>query len=100
MVLKRLLDMEFYEIRCKYRKNNRSKLIYYRRMQIDKKNYFFKKKVLITGGTGMIGMELSRMLMLLGAQVSVVSLDKIKYFNEIKYYRKDLTNICKLFSNV
>lgn len=59
-------------------------------MQIEKNNYFFKKKVLVTGGTGMIGMELTKMLILLGAKVSVVSLDKIKYFNKVKYYRKDL----------
>ena len=39
---------------------------------------FKDKKVLVTGGTGLIGRAVSRLLLEIGAQVRVVSLDKDK----------------------
>ena len=39
-------------------------------------NYFKNKNILITGGTGLIGMPLAQMLIDLGAKILIVSLDK------------------------
>jgi GDP-L-fucose synthase len=39
---------------------------------------FKNKKILITGGTGLIGMPLAQMLIDMGAKVSIVSLDNLK----------------------
>ena len=39
-------------------------------------NYYKNKKILVTGGTGLIGVPLVKKLVRLGAKVSVVSLDK------------------------
>jgi FlaA1/EpsC-like NDP-sugar epimerase len=36
------------------------------------KSYFHQKKVIVTGGTGLIGREVSRLLLELGADVKVV----------------------------
>ena len=38
-------------------------------------NYFHKKKILVTGGTGLIGIPLVKKLLLMGAEVTVASLD-------------------------
>lgn len=53
---------------------------------------FFKgKKVLVTGGTGMVGVSLTKMLVNKGASVTVVSLDKTNPFDkEVLYIYKDL----------
>ena len=40
-------------------------------------NYFYKKDVLVTGGTGMIGREVVKILCDAKAKVTVVSLDDI-----------------------
>lgn len=58
-------------------------------MKLDKK-FYHNKKILITGGSGMIGYQLSKILLDLGAIVTVVSLDNIKIFKNIKYLKCDL----------
>ena len=61
------------------------------------KSYFKKKKILITGGTGLIGRPLTSYLKYLGAKVTVVSLDKIKPMPGIKFIYGNLNdyNFCK-----
>ena len=54
-------------------------------------NIFENKKVLITGGTGMVGMSLCKMLLEKNAEVTLVSLDDVKV--ELKntiFIKKDL----------
>ena len=52
---------------------------------------------LVTGGTGMIGGEVVRLLKLMGAKVTCVSLDKLKPIKGVKYVYGDLSdyNFCK-----
>jgi GDP-L-fucose synthase len=60
-------------------------------------NYFNKKRVLVTGGTGLIGIPLVEKLNKLGARVRVVSLDTESVFEEdIEFIRGDLCdkNLC------
>ena len=61
------------------------------------KLYFKKKKILITGGTGLIGRPLTNYLKNLGAKVTVVSLDKIKPMPGIKFIYGNLNDykFCK-----
>ena len=55
------------------------------------KKFYKGKKVLITGGTGLIGTQLTRILVNYGCKVSVVSLDKPKSLDKrVKFFRKDL----------
>jgi GDP-L-fucose synthase len=54
---------------------------------------FDGKKVVVTGGTGLIGREVSRLLVEFGAQVRVVSLDKVKLDPKIDLVYGDLTNL-------
>lgn len=58
---------------------------------------FDNKKVLITGGTGLIGREIAKILSEAGSRVTVVSLDNIKISSTIKHVYGDLTdfNFCK-----
>ena len=52
---------------------------------------FSNKKVLITGGTGLIGVALTNMLVKLKDNVTVVSLDNSNPFGkDVKYLKKDL----------
>ena len=54
-------------------------------------NFYKNKKILITGGTGMIGIALTNSLLKEGAIVTVVSLDKIKIRKKnLKIINKDL----------
>lgn len=62
------------------------------------KKFYKNKKILITGGTGMIGMQLTNYLIGLEAKVTVVSLDKnVKFKDNIKFVNADLRdrNVCK-----
>ena len=61
---------------------------------------FIRKKVLVTGGTGLIGRQIVDILVDAGAKVSIVSLDKSKPNNKAKYIYGDLTNFnfCKKVS--
>ena len=54
---------------------------------------FFKKKILVAGGTGLIGQQITRQLIDLGAEVSVCSLDKEQLAPKgIKdYFKLDMT---------
>ena len=70
-------------------------------------SYFKNKKILITGGTGLIGMPLAQMLINLGAKISIVSLDKKPKLNgKFKFLKKDLREfknclqICKNQGNL
>ena len=55
------------------------------------KNFYKNKKILITGGTGLIGRQLSNILLSYKADVTAVSLDKPDNFNKrIKFIKKDL----------
>ena len=55
------------------------------------KKFYKGKKVLITGGTGLIGTQLTRILVNYGCKVSVVSLDKPKSLDKrVKFFQKDL----------
>ena len=68
------------------------------------KKFYKNKKILITGGTGMIGVQLTNYLIDLGAKVIIVSLDKnIKFKKKVKFIRADLRNInncLKIFKNI
>ena len=57
---------------------------------------FCGKRVLITGGTGLIGREISN-IMVTGAEVTSVSLDQIEINNSVNEVIGDLTdyNFCK-----
>jgi GDP-L-fucose synthase len=57
-------------------------------------NYFKDKKILITGGTGMIGVALANKLLRQGAILTVVSLDDINPFkeNNVIFRKLDLRN--------
>lgn len=60
-------------------------------------NEFNNKKILITGGTGLIGREIASILHGAGSKVTVVSLDKIVINKNINHIYGDLTdfNFCK-----
>ena len=66
---------------------------------IDKKilRKFARKKVLITGGTGLIGRQVVKILCDAGAKVTIVSLDKIVVDRRAKHIFGDLTDysFCK-----
>lgn len=58
--------------------------------------FFAKKNVLITGGTGLIGRQVVDLLCMAGANCRIVSLDKIKTHPEANHVYGDLTdfNFC------
>lgn len=66
---------------------------------IDKKvlNNFKGKKILVTGGTGLIGRQVVSLLKDAGAKITVVSLDKITLPHKLKIVYGDLTDFefCK-----
>jgi GDP-L-fucose synthase len=59
--------------------------------------FFHGKNCVVTGGTGMIGREIAITLVEAGANVRVISLDKIKVHEKIDHVYGDLTdfNFCK-----
>ena len=59
-------------------------------------NFYKNKKVLVTGGTGLIGRQLVDILLSYGSKVSVVSLDAPKNLDKkVKFIKKDL----RIFDN-
>jgi GDP-L-fucose synthase len=62
-------------------------------MNENHKDFFNNKRVLITGGTGLIGREVTNILRSLGAIVSVASLDSIKLHDDVEYVFGDLTDL-------
>ena len=55
---------------------------------------FNNKVILVTGGTGMIGIQLTKYLLEYGANVTIVSLDSgIKFKKKVKFIKTDLRNI-------
>ena len=59
---------------------------------INKKNFFYKKNILVTGGSGMIGRQLVNLLLKLGAKVNVVAMDEKVNIKDVYYKKKDLRN--------
>ncbi len=61
---------------------------------------FKNRSVLVTGGTGLVGRQIVRLLAEQGARVVVVSLDKIKVHPKAQHVHGDLTdfNFCKKIS--
>ena len=56
--------------------------------------FFKNKKILVTGGTGLIGIQLVKELLSIKAKVSVVSLDrKHNLPSNVKFFKKDLRSI-------
>lgn len=53
-------------------------------------NFYFNKNVLITGGTGLIGIQLAKKLKSLGANLTIVSLDNPKILKDFTIIKKDL----------
>ena len=51
------------------------------------------KRALVTGGTGMIGREIVRLLLDHGCQVTSVSLDELKLDSRAKYIKGDLSDL-------
>jgi GDP-L-fucose synthase len=56
------------------------------------KNFLNRKKVLVTGGTGMIGRELVRILLDNNCDVTCISLDNLKIEKKVKYIKGDLSD--------
>ena len=61
------------------------------------KNFFKNKNCLVTGGTGMIGREIAKILVACESNVRIISLDKIKIHDRIDHVYGDLTSFdfCK-----
>ena len=66
-------------------------------------NFYKNKKVLVTGGTGLIGTPLVKMLLKFGSKVTVVSLDenkkKIKDYKFLKLDLREFSNCVKACKN-
>ena len=56
-------------------------------------SFFSNKRCLITGGTGLIGREIAKILLDFGAIVRIVSLDHIHIHDEIEHVYGDLTDL-------
>lgn len=58
---------------------------------------FVSKNVLVTGGTGLIGRQIVDILVQTGANIRIVSLDKLNVNENVKHFFGDLTdfNFCK-----
>lgn len=57
------------------------------------KKDFQNKKVLVTGGTGLIGSEVTSQLLELGSKVKVVSLDNLQNKKDVEFINGDLTDL-------
>ncbi len=56
-------------------------------------NEFRSKKVLVTGGTGLIGRQVVDLLIKDGAILTIASMDDLKFHNHGRYFRADLRKI-------
>lgn len=54
---------------------------------------FSGKDVLVTGGTGLIGRQVVKLLLESGANVTIISLDNLKPYHDAQYVRGDLTDL-------
>lgn len=54
---------------------------------------FIDKKILVTGGTGLIGRQVLEILQKIGTEVTSVSLDNVRPINGVKYITADLSEI-------
>jgi GDP-L-fucose synthase len=62
-------------------------------MQNELSNFFLNKRCLITGGTGLIGREIAKILLDFGAIVRVVSLDRLHIDDKVEHVYGDLTDL-------
>jgi len=62
-------------------------------METELLNYFSNKNCLITGGTGLIGREIAKILVEAGARVRVVSLDRVEIHPQVEHVYGDLTDL-------
>jgi len=62
-------------------------------VETDFLRYFSNKNCLITGGTGLIGREIARILVEAGARVRVVSLDRVQINSQVEHVYGDLTDL-------
>jgi GDP-L-fucose synthase len=62
-------------------------------METELLNYFSSKNCLITGGTGLIGREIAKILVDAGAKVRVVSLDRVNVHPQVEHVYGDLTDL-------
>lgn len=56
-------------------------------------SFFENKKILITGGTGLIGRAVTNELLNLGAQIKIVSMDSIQIADDVEFINGDLTDL-------
>lgn len=56
-------------------------------------NEFRNKKVLVTGGTGLIGRQVVDLLVKDGANLTIATMDNLKFHNHERYFRADLTDL-------
>lgn len=54
--------------------------------------FFLKKRVLVTGGTGMIGRQVIKLLQTANCEITCVSLDDLSWNDGVKYVKADITN--------
>ena len=55
--------------------------------------FFFKKRVLVTGGTGMIGRQVLKLLKAANCEITCVSLDDLSWDDGVKYLKADITKV-------
>lgn len=56
-------------------------------------NEFYNKRVLVTGGTGLIGRQVVDLLVKGGANLTIACLDDLKFHSHGRYFRADLTDM-------
>ena len=52
--------------------------------------FFSKKRVLVTGGTGMIGRQVIKLLKTASCEITCVSLDDLSWNDGVKYLKADI----------
>ena len=56
-------------------------------------NEFRNKKVLVTGGTGLIGRQVVDLLVKAGADLTIATLDDLEFYGHVRYFRDDLRDL-------